>query len=133
MDVPPASRRLFALLVLPLAVAACTSRDDVIQQQREKLASLGASTRLLADDWLAGQLSATYTKTAIDATLAQVEQQRAALVSPATLADDRAAKLSQQADQLSRLLAQMAHDVDTSDTAAMRQHAAAVPILPDVP
>ena len=134
-DVLAAPHRVCTFVVLTaLAGVGCASRDEIIQQQQAKLASLGASTKLLAEDWLAGDLTATYTRTAIDATLAQVEQQRAVLAAaPATLADERAARLSQQAEQLSRLLARMAHDVDTADGAAMRQHAAAVPILPETP
>ena len=124
---------LTLLLLAVIAAPGCSSPDTVIAQQQEKLASLGASTQLLSDGWLAGDLTATYTKTAIDATLAQVEQQRAVLARPATLADPRAARLSQQAEQLSRLLALMAHDVDTADAAALRQHAAAIPILPGTP
>ena len=122
-------RVLTLVLLAALAALGCASPQAVITQQQEKLVSLGASTGLLSEGWLAGTLTDTYTKTAIDATLAQVEQQRAVLATPATLADARAARLSQQAEQLSRLLAQMAHDVDTADAAAMRQHAAAIPDL----
>lgn len=110
-------------------LTACQSTQDVIQQQREKLESLGASTRLVADDWLAGQLSRRYTSTAFDALYEQVEQQRATLAaSPEALADTRGAALSQQAEQLSRTIAAMGQDVERGDTAALRARLTRIPL-----
>lgn len=110
---------------------ACASRQDTIRQQREKLESLGASTALLVDDFLAGQLSPTYARTALDALFVQVEQQRAALASePDTLVDGTAASLSQRAEQLSRLVAQMRQDVARDDAGALRARRGSIPLLP---
>lgn len=106
----------------------------MIQQQKEKLESLGATTQLIAEDWLAGTLPGAYTRTALEQTYAQVEQQRTKLAArPQTLLDERAARLSQQAEQLSRLIAAMLHDVAGADADAVRRRLAAIPILPARP
>lgn len=125
--------RLTAAGVVAAAIAcgACASQQDTIQQQQEKLESLGASTQLIAEDWLAGQLSGTFTKTALEATFTQVEQQRAVLAArPQMLLDARGAALSQRAEALSRLIAQVIHDVDGADSDAVRRRLAAIPIVP---
>ena len=120
------------LLAATLLSSACATQQDTIQQQKEQLQSLGATTRLIGQDWLAGRLSGTYTKTALEATFAQIEQQRATLAAkPAKLLDERAARLSQQAEELSRLVAHLLHDVQGADAAAARIRLAAIPILPD--
>lgn len=119
-------------LLAAVFAAACASEQDTIQQQQEKLESLGASTRLVADDWLAGELPTVYTRTALDAMFRQVEQQRAVLAAkPTTLADARGASLSQQAEQLSRLIAQMQQDVELQNATALRGRLGAIPLVPD--
>ena len=116
-------------LVLVLVLAGCQSTQSTIHQQREKLESLAASTRMLADDWLAGQLPPRYTRTAFDALYRQVEQQRSALAAtPAALADARGATLSQQAEQLSRAIAVMEEDVARADAAALRARLSTLPL-----
>jgi hypothetical protein len=126
------SRVAAASLLIGFLLTACASPQDTIQQQQDKLASLAASTRLIADDWLAGHLSKTYAGTAFAAMLAQVEQQRAVLArAPATLADARGAALSQQAEQLSRLIALMRHDVQEGDTWTLRGRLSSIPLLPE--
>lgn len=128
----------FAKTSATLALAAilvctgCTSTQDTIQQQQEKLESLAASTRLVAQSWLDGHVSKTYAGTAFEAMLAQVEQQRAVLAAkPQTLADARGAALSQQAEQLSRLIALMSHDVEQQDAWTLRSRLAAIPLAAD--
>jgi len=122
-----------ALTTTPFS-AGCASQQRTIEQQQEKLQSLAASTRLLVDDFLAGQVSPTYTRTAFEAIFAQVEQQRAVLAAtPETLADDRGAALAQQAGALSRLIAQMQRDVVSGNTSALRVRADAIPLRPVSP
>jgi hypothetical protein len=126
--------RTAAVIVLATATASasagCASPQDTIQQQQEKLQSLAASAQLLTDDYLAGQVSKTYAATAFDALLLQVEQQRAVVARPKMLADAKAAALSQQAEALSRLLAQMRDDVARGDAAALGARRAGVAPLP---
>jgi hypothetical protein len=119
-----------AAAVFALCSVGCASPQATIQQQEEKLESLAASTVLLADDYLAGHLSRTYTRTALDALLRQVEQQRAVLATSKMLIDAKAASLSHQADALSRLLAQMQDDVRRGDAAALAGRRAAITPLP---
>ena len=129
---PDTFARAAALTLLAAVLAACASTQDTIQQQQEKLQSLGASTRFVADSWLAGETSDTYTRTALDALFRQVEQQRAVLAStPRMLADGTAAALSQQAEQLSRILALMQQDVERQDGAALRRRLGGTPLIPD--
>jgi hypothetical protein len=132
--VPHALARAIAAGVLSavLLTAGCASQQATIQQQQEKLESLGATTQLIGQDWLAGHVSATFAATAFEATLSQVEQQRAVLAGkPSLLVDARAARLSQQAEQLSRLLAQLQHDVTSGDTAALRGRLSSIPLVPE--
>ena len=126
------SAAVVVVLAITLWSAGCASPQRTIQQCQEKLESLAASTALLVDDFLGGQLSTTYTRTALDAIFTQVEQQRAALAAtPELLADRRAAGLSQQAGQLSRLIAQMDQDVARGDAATLKARRSAIPLVPD--
>jgi len=120
----------FALAAL-LLCTACTSQQDTIEQQQEKLESLAASTQLVAQSWLDGHVSKTYAGTAFDTLVAQVEQQRAVLAAkPAILVDPQGGALSQQAEQLSRLIAQMQRNVAAGDTWTLRGQLSAIPLLP---
>jgi hypothetical protein len=127
-------RRTIAwLLIAGAAFAApgCGGQDRRIQQHRMKFESLGSTTAAIGDAWLAGQIAGAYTHTALEQTFQLVEQERTALVSsPVTLLDPQAAKLSQQAEQLSRLLAGIMRDVEAVDHQSARQHLAGIPIVP---
>ena len=123
--------RTVAVIVLATAwdLAGCASQRATIEQQKEKLQSLAASTRLLTDDVLAGEVSKTYARTALDALFLQVEQQRAVLAAkPATLTDPVGAALSQQAEQLARAIAAMQADVQQQDNERLRRRLAALPL-----
>lgn len=116
---------------IAVASAGCSRQDTRLQQHREKLESLGATTAAIADDWLAGSTSGTYTLTALEKTFLLVEQERAALASsPEPLIDPRGAELSQAAERLSRLIAEMRQDVRAADASAVRQRVASIPIKP---
>jgi hypothetical protein len=119
-------------VVAAALAGGCRSTQDTVQQQQEKLQSLAASTRLVAQSWLDGHVSKTYANTAFEALLTQVEQQRAVLAAkPATLADGHAATLSQQAEQLSRLIAQLHHDVSGGDAWTLRGRLGSIPMMPE--
>jgi hypothetical protein len=112
-------------------LSGCTGQDKRLQQHREKLESLGATTAAVCDAWLAGRVSGTYTQTALDQTYLLVEQERTALASsPQALLDPRGAALSQSAERLSRLLAAVMHDVRAADGASVRRRLAEIPIAP---
>jgi hypothetical protein len=119
------------IVVAGVCNAGCGRQDQRLQQHQEKLESLGATTAALGDAWLAGGVSGTYTRTALEQTFRLVEQERSTLVSaPATLLDPRGARLSQAAERLSRLLASMMHDVSAADAPGVRRHLADIPIAP---
>lgn len=117
-----------AALVLALA-AGCGGQDRELQKHQEKLQSLGTTAAVIADDWLAGHLSPTFARTALEQTFKLVEQERTGLsADPQPLADPRGAALSQSAERLSRVLATMIQDVENDDSGGMRQHAQQIPI-----
>jgi hypothetical protein len=114
-----------------LALAGCGRQDTRLQQHREKFESLGATTAAIGDSWLAGSTSGTFTVTALNQTFLLVEQERAALAStPEALLDPRGAELSQAAESLSRLIAQMQQDVRAADASSVRRRLANIPIKP---
>ena len=113
------------------AVSACSRQDTRIQQHKEVFESLGATTAAIGRAWLSGAISGTYSKVALEQTLRLVEQERTALTAtPASLADPRGAALSQQAEQLSRLIAGMVSGVRDADATVVRAHLARIPIKP---
>jgi hypothetical protein len=119
-----------ALVILALG-AGCSRQDARLEQHTKNLESLGATTKVVAEAWLAGEVSGTYTRTALDQTFYLVEQERATLAStPAMLQDPRGAALSQNAEQLSRRIASIIGDVTSADGHSARQHLTALPILP---
>jgi hypothetical protein len=121
-------------LVIAAAVAlgaACNHRDARLQQHKEAFQSLGATTAAIGEAWLAGDVSDTYARTALEQTFRLVEQERSALASsPQSLLDPRGAQLSQDAERLSRLLAAMIGDVRAADARSARQRLADIPIMP---
>jgi hypothetical protein len=124
------SRRpgLVLCLVATLASSACSGQDRRLEQHQKALQSLASTTRAIADAWLAGQTSGTYTKTALDQTFRLIEQERTGVAgTPETLADPRGARLTDTADQMSRLVARIMADVGTEDGAAVRRHLALLP------
>jgi hypothetical protein len=103
-------------------------QDRRIQQQQDALQSLSSTTRALAEAWLAGQISGTYTQTALEQTFLLVEKNRATLAaSPDILIDPRGAQLSVTAERLARLIARIISDVRGADAAAARVDIAALP------
>ncbi len=123
------TRRL-ALVAVALLLAAC-SRDAALEQHRETLESLGATTAAIADAWLEGSASGTYARTSLERTRQLVERERTALAANAeALADARGAHLSEAAERLSRLLALLIRDVEHRDASAVRRRVAQIPIRP---
>ena len=126
------SMRRLRLAVTALVVCAgCTRQDAALEQHKTNFESLGATTKVIAEAWLSGEVSGTFAGTALDQTFYLVEQERAKLASkPRMLQDARGAALSERAEQLSRLIASLMRDVSAADGQAARQRIAELPILP---
>ena len=118
-----------AIVALALTAAACGRQDTRLQQHTDKFESLGETTAAICDAWLNGDVSGTYTHTALDQTFMLVEQERTALAAtPEALLDPRGADLSQSSERLSRLIATLIHDVDGANDASVRQRLTQIPI-----
>src|SRR4051812_45626487 len=114
-------------LVAALSSSACSRQDRRLEQHQKALQSLASTTHAVVDAWLAGHVSATYTQTTLESTFRLIEQERTAVAStPDTLIDPRGARLSDAADQMVRLIAQIISDVRTADGAAARRHLASL-------
>src|SRR4030095_14539 len=97
-------------------LVGCSRQDTRLERHKKNLESLGATTKVIADAWLSGDVSGTYARTALDRTFYLVEQERAKLASrPEMLQDARGTALSEDAEQLSRLIAAIIGDVGSAD------------------
>ncbi len=119
------------VLIAALVLTGCAREDEQIRQHRQAFESLGSTMAAIDQAWLAGDLSGTFTVTALEETLQLTEQERAALAaSPAMLGDPRGAQLSQAAERLSRLLASTIHYVRAADSDGVRRCLADNPLHP---
>jgi len=126
-------RRLTIALELAAVVLwiGCSRQDARLEEHKKNFESLGATTKVIGEAWLSGDVSGTYTRTALEQTFYLVEQERTKLASrPEMLQDPRGAALSQEAEQLSRVIASMMGDVGSADGDAARQRLASLPIVP---
>jgi len=129
--VPGQYWRLSAVVALALTLVGCARQDARLQQHKEKFESLGETTAAICEAWLDGDVSGTYTRTALDQTFMLVEQERTALAaSPEALLDPRGASLSQSAERLSRLIATLIQAVEGANDASVRQRLTEIPIRP---
>jgi hypothetical protein len=131
---PLQTLRWLAIAGVAIAAVACGRQDSRLQQHQETLESLGSTTAAIAEAWLAGSVSGTYTRTALEQTFHLVERERSSLAaSPQSLLDPRGAHLSESAERLSRLLAVMIADVRAADGSSVRQRLRQIPITPAAP
>jgi hypothetical protein len=118
-----------ACVALALSATGCSSQNTRLEQHKKTFESLGATAAAIIEVWVGGQVSGTYARAALEKTFQLVEKERAALTTaPATLQDPRGAELSQKAERLSRLLADLMRDVAGGDGASARQHISEIPI-----
>ena len=123
-------RLALAVTLLALGIG-CSRQDARLDQHKKNLESLGATTKVVSQAWLSGHVSGTYARTALDQTFYLVETERATLASaPAMLQDPRGATLSQDAEQLSRLIASIIGDVTSANGQSVRQRLTTLPIVP---
>src|SRR5215208_8425128 len=122
-----------ALAAAALPTGACARQDARIQQHQEKFESLSSTTAAIGRAWLDGDTSGTFTRTALEQTFKLVEQERSALArTPQALVDPRGARLSQESETLSRLLAMTISDVGAADAESVRRHLKEIPFRSSV-
>jgi hypothetical protein len=123
--------RVGAIIVTTALFAGCGTQDDKLREHREKFESLGATTRLIGEAWLAGRLSGTFAVTALEQALVLAENERSRFATvPQLLIDPQGARLSQAGEALSRLIAALTHDVAATDAPAVRRRLSDIPIKP---
>jgi hypothetical protein len=115
--------RPLALILLPaLVLGGCSRQDAKLEQYAKALSSLTATAAAIGDAWLAGFVSGTYADTALERTLQLVEAERQTLGGASNLLiDPRGARLSRQAERVSRALALMVKSVRESDAGGVRR------------
>jgi hypothetical protein len=119
------------LLIAVVALTGCVRQDTRLLQHAEAFESLAATTKVIVEAWLSGNLSGTFTRTALEQTHALIERERTTLAgSPRRLIDSRGAALSQEAEALSRVTAALIADVREADAGSSRQHLSALPMQP---
>jgi hypothetical protein len=117
------------VIALALTAAACSRLDTRLDRHKQKFESLGETTAAICEAWLGGDVSGTYTRTALDQTFLLVEQERTALAaSPEALLDPRGADLSQSGERLSRLIAILIHEIEGANDASVRQLLTRIPM-----
>jgi hypothetical protein len=112
---------------LSVTLAGCRSVESNIEQRRDKIESLAASTRMIVEGWLTGSTSRAYTMTALEQMLRLADEERHALASPEMLVRADGAALSKTAEQLSRAIAMFSESVRTAQDASVREQLARLP------
>jgi hypothetical protein len=125
----PRGSRSWSAVVLVVALAAgCRSQQQILDEQREGLTSLRATTASVCRAWLDGDVSQTYAHTTLATLQDLLEQQREELMqsSDELLTDPAARSLSDAQGRLAHTLALLARAVDARDPDAVRVHLTAI-------
>jgi hypothetical protein len=125
----PRGTRFWSAVVLVVALAAgCRSQQQILDDQREGLTSLRATTTAVCRAWLDGQVSQTYAHTTLDALQELLEKQREELLqsSDELLTDPAARSLAQAQGRLAQTLALLARAIEAGDREALRAHLTAI-------
>jgi len=117
------SMRRFALRIViassALGAAACGDPQAQLQKQRQAVQSCRETTRIVAHAWVAHEVSAGFARVAFDRAYQLAEQTRHELTeSPRSLADRQTAALTQECEELSRLIARLRASIDVGDPQA---------------
>ena len=115
------------LVVSALSMLGCGSTQELVNQQQKAFASLNSTVIAIGNAWLDGNVSTTYARTALEATGALLEKERAKIgASPDVLVDPRIASLSESQNQLARQIAVLRKALADSDAVTVRQQISAV-------
>lgn len=115
-------------IVAAVLLTACSTPDQQLQDIQKNVEGLTATTRAIGGAWVRGDVSATYSRTALRQTARLLDQQRSALAaSSELLINPRGASISREAEQLSRIIAAISDDAEKRDIDAARQHVAQLP------
>jgi hypothetical protein len=118
-------KRLLLLLTAcgaALSVGACGDDRRALADDRHVLMSCRETAAMLADGWLSGDLSTTYTRTALDTTARLLAERQSALaVDLSRLATPEGRSLSQSEERLSGRLASLSAAVGAADATAARR------------
>jgi hypothetical protein len=123
--IPARMSRLLLLTAIGAALSGvgCGGDQQMFADNRAALVSLNETTILIADGWLSGALSATYARTALDASARLLADRRAELATTLQpLATREGQTLSQSEERLSRVLASLADAIRIQDAEAARDH-----------
>jgi hypothetical protein len=119
---------VFGTLVTTAGLASCGGPDKQLQDAQKNIRGLDATVHAVAEAWLNGDVSATYSRTAFQQTLQLLDKQRASLdSSPKLLLDPRGASLSRDAERLSRALAALIDAARRNDAGSARQQLRQLP------
>jgi len=122
------------LLVVVVAVAAgcaCANTQDQVQRHQQKLQSLASTAAAIGEAWLAGTISGTYARTALEQTFFLVERERRGVMSaPGMVVDPGGARVADAADALARVVALLMQQIVAADADAVRRHLARIPMRP---
>ncbi len=119
--------RWCVLLLIALLCLACQGQSAKLDDAQQSVDSVRATATTVVRGWLAGDLSDQFAGAAIERAYELSEQTRTDLTaSPRLLADRRAASLTEDCEQLSRLLARLGASIHRGD------HAAAQTALADI-
>jgi hypothetical protein len=123
--------QLIVVCVVAAAGCACTPSQDQIQRHQQKLQSLASTASAIGQAWLAGTVSGTYARTALEQTFFLVEEERRGVTSaPEMVADPSGARLADAADALARAVALLTQHIVAMDADAVRHHLARIPMRP---
>jgi hypothetical protein len=115
------------VLLCALWTAACGSTQQLVDQQQKALVSLNSTVIAVSNAWLDGNVSTRYARTALAATAALLEKERAKIgAAPDVLVDLRLVSLSESQTKLARQIAVLRKALADSDTATIRQQIAAI-------
>ena len=104
----------------------CQSTQQLVTEQQKALLSLNSTVIAVGNAWLEGKVSTTYARTALEATAALLEKERARIGgSPDALVDPQIVSLSESQNRLARQIAVLRKALADSDAAPVRQEIAA--------
>jgi hypothetical protein len=109
-------------IMAAVLTTACAAANSDVEKHAEKMASLRASTVAVGESWLAGDVSGTYTRGALEQIFELVDQERAAVAANAEdLARPAADAVARDGEQLQRALASISNGVAGRDGSSVRR------------